>query len=141
LADISGAGRDLIGEIAEALKKDGLLEPDRNFENMSDLLDGFERTAGRLAEAVNTPPLDVQSLRDEWAKVRDEAHRISLPSPAILWTQWRELKQEAAAQDRSISEFSSAMAISAVRKLPGNARWLSRAIATSARRSGQVLGV
>jgi len=141
LADISGAGRDLIGEIAEALKKDGLLEPDRNFENMSDLLDGFERTAGRLAEAVNTPPLDVQSLRDEWAKVRVEAHKIKLPSPAILWTQWRELKQEAAAQERSISEFSTAMAISAVRKLPGNTRWLSRAIATSARRSGEVLGL
>src|SRR2546422_778250 len=39
LADVSGAGRDLIGEIAEALKKDGLLEPGRSFENVDQLLD------------------------------------------------------------------------------------------------------
>src|SRR5436190_17961458 len=50
LADISGAGRDLVGEIADALKKDGLLEPDRKFENVNELLDGLERTAGQLAE-------------------------------------------------------------------------------------------
>jgi hypothetical protein len=143
LADISGTGRDLIGEVAEALKKEGLLEPGRSFENVDQLLDGLERTAGQLAETVNTPPLDVAGLREEWAKLRAEAHTIplaNLPSPATLWNEWRELKQEAAAQDRSISEFSSAMAISAVRNLPSNARWLSRAIGTSARRSGQVLG-
>jgi hypothetical protein len=143
LADISGAGRELISEIADALKKDGLLEPGRNFDNVDQLLDGFERTAGQLAETVNTPPLDVASLREEWAKLRAEAHRIpltNLPSPVSLWNEWRELKQESAAQGRSISEFSSAMAISAVRKLPTNARWLSRAIGTSARRSGDVFG-
>src|SRR5882724_6364428 len=43
LADISGAGRDLIGEIAEALKKDGLLDPHRNFETVDQMLDGLER--------------------------------------------------------------------------------------------------
>src|SRR6185436_11817286 len=63
LADVSGAGRDLISEIAEALKKDGLLAPDRSFENVDQLLDGLERTAGQLVETVNTPPLDVASLR------------------------------------------------------------------------------
>src|SRR2546427_13259356 len=55
LADVSGAGRDLIGEIAEALKKDGLLEPGRSFEHVEQLLDGFERTAGQLPENGNTP--------------------------------------------------------------------------------------
>src|SRR2546425_598811 len=78
LADVSGAGRELIPEIAEALKKEGLLEPDHNFENVDQLLDGFERTAGRLAESVNTPPLDVASLREEWTKLRLEARRIPL---------------------------------------------------------------
>src|SRR6266849_149327 len=98
LADVSGAGRDLIAEIAEALKKDGLLEPGRSFENVDQLLDGFERTAGRLAESVNTPPLDVASLREEWTKLRSEARRIpfaNLPAAATLWSEWRDLKQEA----------------------------------------------
>lgn len=143
LADVSGAGRELIGEITEALKKDGLLEPGRSFENVDQLLDGLERTAGQLAETVNTPPLDVAGLREEWAKLRDGAQRIplsNLPSPAMLWSEWTELRKEAAAQERSVSDLSSAMAVSAVRKLPDNARWLSRAVRTSARRTGQVLG-
>src|SRR6185503_19853358 len=121
LADVSGAGRELIVEIAEALKKDGLLAPDRSFENVDQLLDGLERTAGQLAESVNTPPLDVAGLRQEWAKLRDEARRIpgaNLPAPAALWSEWRDLKQEAVAQERSVLELSSAMAVSAVRKLP-----------------------
>jgi len=140
LADISGAGRDLIGEISDALKKDGLLDPDRRFESVDQLLDGLERTAGQLAETVNTPPLDVAGLREEWAKLRDEGRRIPLPSPAMLRNEWRDLREEAAAQGRSVSELSSAMAISALRKLPDNARWLSRAVRTGARRTGQVLG-
>src|SRR5262249_11142572 len=68
LADVSGAGRELIAEIAEALKRDGLLDPNRSFENVDQILDGFERTTGQLAETFNTPPLDVASLREEWAK-------------------------------------------------------------------------
>jgi hypothetical protein len=142
LADLSGAGRDLIGEIAEALKNEGLLERGRSFENIDQLLDGMERTAGQLAETVNTPPLDLASLRQEWARLRAEAGRLPravVPSPAMLWNEWRELKQEAAAQERSVFELSSAMAISAVRKLPENARWLSNAAQISARRTGELL--
>src|SRR5688572_17112683 len=59
LADLAGAGRELIGEMAEALQSEGLLEQGREFHSVDQLLDGLERTAGRLTEAVNTPPLDV----------------------------------------------------------------------------------
>jgi hypothetical protein len=142
LADLSGAGRELIGEIAEALKQEKLLDPDAKFETVDQLLDGLERTAGRLAQTVNTPPLDVAGLRREWSDLRREASRIpraALPSLAALRGQWTALGREAAAQERSVFEISSAMAISAVRGLPENARWLSRAAGITARRTGQVL--
>ena len=95
LADVTGAGRDLIGEIGDALKKDGLLEPGSNFETVDQMLDGFERSAGRLAESVNTPPLDVTTLRQEWNQFRDEVRKIpvgNLPSPATIRGEWQELK-------------------------------------------------
>jgi hypothetical protein len=100
LADVSGAGRDLVGDIAQALKDEALLEPDRRFDTVDQLLDGLERTAGRLAETVNTPPLDIAGLRREWEQLRGEARRIpraALPSPAALRAQWQALRQEAAA--------------------------------------------
>lgn len=142
LADVSGAGRDLIGDIAQALEKEGLLEPGRKFESVDQLLDGLERTSGRLAASINTPPLDVPALAQEWAKFREEARtlpRASLPSPALLRAQWDGLKREAAAQERSIFQISSVMAMSAVRRLPENALWLSRAAQVSAVRTGQVM--
>jgi hypothetical protein len=144
LADVAGAGRDLINEIAVALEKDGLLEPGRRFESVDQLLDGLERTSGAMAETVNTPPLDVASLRQEWAKLRSgAAHlpKVSLPTGERLWSQWRELQREAAAQQRSVLELSSVMALATLRKLPGNALWLSNATITTVRRTGAVLGL
>jgi hypothetical protein len=142
LADVSGAGRDLVADIAETLKKEGLLEPEQRFENVDQMLDGFERTAGRLAEAVNTPPLDVETLRREWTALRTEVGQIPramLPSPSLLRSEWQELKQEAAAQERSVFELSTIMPVSAIRRLPENVRWLSRAAGIGARRTGQVV--
>jgi hypothetical protein len=141
LADLAGAGRELIGEMAEALQKEGLLEPGREFHSVDQLLDGLERTAGRLTETVNTPPLDVASLRAEWSAIRQEASRIpsgSLPLERVRG-QWRELQAESAAQGRSVLQLSSVMALAAVRELPENARWLSRAVQVGGRRAGEVL--
>ncbi len=142
VADLAGGGRDLIGEIAEALEADGLLERGRSYQNIDQLLDGLERTAGRMAETINTLPLDVVSLREEWGKIRGEASRIpraALPSVGQLFSQWKELKQEAQNQDRSVVELSSLMAIAAVRALPQNALWLSRVLRTGGWRAGEVL--
>ena len=94
LADVAGAGRELIEEVAEALQKERLLPPGHKFHTIDQLLGGLEGTAGRLTETVNTPPLDVASLRAEWAELRREASRF--PSAALpvdrLYSQWRELQ-------------------------------------------------
>jgi len=142
LSDLAGAGRDLIPEIAEALQQDGLLEPGRRFESLDQLLDGLEHSSARLAEAVNTPPLNASDLRAEWNKLREKAAQIPralFPPAALIRTQWAELRQESAAQNRSVLELSSILAVSAVRKLPNNVRWLSNAARCAGRRTGEVL--
>ena len=63
LADLSGAGRRLVGEIAAELQQEGLLDPATRFETVDQVLAGLEASAGRAAEAINTPPLDVAELR------------------------------------------------------------------------------
>jgi hypothetical protein len=142
VADLSGGGRMLIREIADSLKQEGLLEPDREFGTVDQILDGLERTSGRLAEAINTPPLDVAALRQEWTEIRQEARRIppsKLPSMERLWSSWRELRVEATAQQRTVFEMSSLLAVSAVGRVPENLRWLSRSARAAARRTGQVM--
>ena len=79
LADVAGFGRQLIPEIAESLKKEGLLAPDDSFATMDQLLAGLERSSGQLAESVNAPPLDVAGLREEWRKFVGEARQLPAP--------------------------------------------------------------
>jgi hypothetical protein len=141
LADAAGAGRELIEEITAALQKEGLIPFGHKFDTIDQLLDGLERTAGRLTETVNTPPLNVASLRAEWAELRREVSRLPQARLPVdrLYNQWRELQQEAAAQGRSVLQLSSVMALSAMRELPENARRLSRVAQVGGRRAGQVL--
>lgn len=63
LADICGMGRQVIPEIADALKAQGLLDKGAEFTTVDQMLDGLERTSARVAATINTPPLDVAGLR------------------------------------------------------------------------------
>jgi hypothetical protein len=141
LADVCGMGRHLIPEIADALKKQGLLDQDTQFTSMDEMLDGLERTSSRLAATINTPPLDVAGLRKEWAGIREEARTLqpsSLPSRETIGNVWSQLKAEAARQERSVFETSSMMAVSAVRSLPEGVRWLTASTKAGAVRTGEV---
>jgi len=142
LADLSGAGRHLIREISDALKKDGLLEPGARFETVDQMLDGLERGSGHLAATINTPPLDVAGLRKEWQAIQREFGSAipALPSPDSLNGLWRKMQREAAAQQRSVFAVSSLMALETMRNAPGQLRWFSRSAQTAARRAGQLLG-
>src|SRR6202030_3247195 len=83
LADLSGLGRRLIPEIAEALKAEGLLHEESQFESVDQLLDSLERTSSRLAQTINAPPIDVPRLRKEWTEIRLQARGlkpVDLPS-------------------------------------------------------------
>ena len=141
LADVCGMGRQLIPELTEALKAQGLLEADAQFTTVDQMLDGLERTTTHLASAVNTPPLDVKALRAEWDALREDARQLpqaSLPSWESISAVWTNLKAESVRQDRSIFETSSLLAISAARSLPGGVRWLSASARVGATRTGQL---
>jgi hypothetical protein len=129
LADVCGLGRHLIPEIAGALKADGLLDPDTPFTTIDQVLDGLERTSARMADTINTPPLDIAGLRHELAAIRDDARRIrpgALPSRQQIVSVWQELQRASIEQQRSVFQTSSLLALSATR--------------VGLARTGQVLG-
>ena len=142
LADLCGAGRQLIPEMAEALKEQGLLDKDTQFTSVDQMLDGLERTSSRLASTINTPPLDVPALRTEWEAIRKEARSIQpsgLPSGETIGAMWMELKSESARQNRSVFETSSMVALSSIRALPEQARWFYASARVGASRTGEII--
>jgi hypothetical protein len=142
LADVSGFGRQLIPDVAAALQKEGLLAADDTFGTMEQLLAGLERSSAQLAETVNTPPLDVSGLRNEWAKFVNEARQLpapQLPSADAVTRLWRDLRATAEREQRSVFEVSSLLAVAAVGELPERARVLSKAAAIVLTRGGAAL--
>src|SRR5580765_576298 len=96
LADASGTGRFLVREITASLKTEGLLEQEAEFNTVDEMLVGLETSAGRLAATVNTPPLDVKSLRQEWNALRDDLAKIpprQMPGAQALRNVWNEIQQ------------------------------------------------
>ncbi|HWB95059.1 MAG TPA: hypothetical protein VG672_00100 [Bryobacteraceae bacterium] len=143
LADATGSGRKLIQEISLALKEEGLLEPDANFETMEQVLDGLEKTSDHLASALNLPPVDVPSLRREWHQLRQELKTIppkKMPALGRVERVWRELQESARQQGRPVFVMSSLLAVSTLAQIPSNVLWLSRAARSAARRTSKVLG-
>jgi len=142
LADVCGAGRQLIPEIARALKERQLLDANTEFTSVDQLLDGLEKTSGQLAETINTPPLDVPALRREWDAIRTAARGLQpnrLPSRETLSSLWGQLRAESARQERSVFETSSMLAMSALRSVPDQARWLSSSARVGAMKTGHVI--
>ena len=143
LADVSGLGRQLIPEIADELKSQGLLDPATTFTALDEVLDGLERTSSHLAATINTPPLDVAGLRKDLHEIRTQTRKLkgaNLPSADAIGRSWTELKEEAARQQQSIFRTSSVMAISAARSFPVGVRWFSASVAAGAKRTGAVWG-
>jgi hypothetical protein len=142
LADLSGTGRHLIQEIAASLREAGLLDEDRKFASMDQLLDGLEKSAARMTDAFITPPLDIPSLRREWSELRKEVAGMrspSLPSGPSLRRRWIEMKREAARQGLSVFSLSSLMAVSAARRLPGGLVKVSKGVGIAGRKTGALL--
>jgi hypothetical protein len=143
LADVTGGGRRLIAEVAQALKEEGLLEGSGRFETMDQVLDGLERTTAHLAATLNLPPVKIENLRREWEQLKLELRTIppkNIPPLDRVEQVWRDLQKSAKEQRRSVFTLSSLMAVSAIGRLPASVLWLSRAARSASRRTGAVLG-
>ena len=141
LSDLSSTSRILVREISGCLVEKGLLERGIDFASIDQILDGLEKTSGRLAENLNTPPFEVGALRREWELLKREAAKMTprqMPSKEALATSWQELKGEAARQNCSVFELSSLLALSAVTQLPAKAVWFSQCTTAAARKTGSL---
>jgi hypothetical protein len=143
LGDLTRVSKRLFNEIADALKAEGLLEGDAQFESMEQLLDGLERTSTHLALTVNMPPIDVAGLRREWRQLRENLASLPgarLPSAGDVERAWANLRATASELRRPVLRVSEAMAMSTITAVPKRLQRLSRAGLVAAGTTGSVVG-
>jgi len=143
LADITAGGNALMLDIAQALKEEGLLDPETRFETMEQMLGGLEKTSSHLALTLNLPPVDVASLRRDWEGLKTALQSIppeKIPALDRLENTWRELQNSARDQNRTVLTVSTLMALSTIANVPANLVWLSKAARSAARRTTETVG-
>jgi len=143
LGDVTRVSQTVFSQIGDALKAEGLLATDAQFETMEQLLDGLERTSTHLAVTVNMPPLDVPGLRREWEQLRANLAILPparLPTAADVERAWNNLQTTSRELNQSVFSVSAAMSVSALSSVPGHLQWLSRAAVVAARTTGVVVG-
>lgn len=141
LADVSGAGRTLISEVAASLREEGLIAPDSQPGTVNQILDALEESAGRAAETINTPPLNVDELRKEWSAIQKSLQGLAperLPAVSRLEGYWRQLQRTARDERRSVFEIGALVALDTLTRLPDGFVWAGRSAGVAARRTGEV---
>lgn len=141
LADLSGAGRKLIDEIAESLRAEGLIPAESRPGTMNQILDALESSAGRAAETINTPPLNVKELRAEWQAIQTSLGGLAperLPAIHRLEANWAELERTARREGRSVFEIGALVALDTLTRLPNGFVWAGRTAGVAARKTGEV---
>jgi hypothetical protein len=112
-ADITGGTRTYLRVLAAELRRDGLLPEDADVTSVEQLLDTLEGSSGEVAESLDTPPLDVDSIRASWQRLRQRPSE--LPSRERIASLYGDLQQVAEAEGRSLRSVSSLVAAGAVR--------------------------
>jgi hypothetical protein len=80
--------------------------------SFEELLTALEGTSGVLADTVDAPPLNVDSVRTSWQELRRQA--ADLPDAEGLEKIFSDLQLAARREDRSVMEISSVVALGAV---------------------------
>jgi hypothetical protein len=120
VSDVAYGSQAYLKELAEELKKQGIIEPDSTISHAQDLLDAVGKASGVTASALDTPPLSVEGLKKVIDDTRQAVATIDptkvLPQ-AELVRLWNQMHEVANHEGVSVWEVSSAMTFFSLNKL------------------------
>jgi hypothetical protein len=111
-SDLIGGSKVYLQALVAELRDAGMLAHEEDVSSFDELLSALEGTSGVLADTVDVPPLNVQSVRTSWQELQRQA--ADLPDANDLEKIFAELQLAARREDRSILEISSVVALGAV---------------------------
>ncbi len=114
VSDVAYGSQTYLHELADELKRDGVISEDSTIDHASDLLSAVSKTSSVAASAFNTPPISLDGL---YETINETKLAVSQIDPAKVLPQaemermWNEMHQIASAENVSMFEVSSAMAL------------------------------
>jgi hypothetical protein len=120
LSDVAHGSNAFLKELAQELKNQGLIAEDSTINHADDLLRAVESASRQTADAMNTPPLSVDGLKDTIAQTRAAVAGVDptkLIPKAELKRMWDEMQAVARQEGVSLWTVSSAMTMHVLGKL------------------------
>lgn len=117
VSDIAYGTKTYLNELADELKRDGIISEDSTISSTADLLDAIGAASAETANAFDIPPLSVDGLRETIRKTTESVAKID---PAQLIPQseiakmWNGMQEIAEREDVTVFEVSSAMTMYAL---------------------------
>lgn len=120
VSDIAYGSQSYLKELAEELKREGVIDEDSTINHAGDLLDAVRQTTGAAATTFDTPPLSIEGLRESINQTTEAAGKLDptkiLPKSEINHL-WDEMRTIAAEENVSLFEVSSAMTLYSLDKV------------------------
>lgn len=114
VSDAAYGSKAYLKELADELRREGVIAPQSSIDNAGDLLDAVAKTAGVASVAFDTPPLSVDGLRETVENTLRSAREIDL-SDTLPRTEvermWSELRGLAEQENVSLLEVGGAVTL------------------------------
>ena len=118
--DLAYGSNAYLKELAEELKREGVIDDTSTVHHVSDLLDVLGRTSDRVGTGWENPPVDVEGFRQTVSEISREIERADpasvLPS-GEMQRLWDDLHDIAAASSLGVFQVGSAVTMHAMNRL------------------------
>lgn len=125
VSDVAYGSQEYLKELAAELKKEGVIAEHSTIDSTADLLAAIGNTAGKSADAFDTPPISVEGLRETIQQTRDAVAGVDparvVPMAEIDRT-WQEMRSMAEREGVSLFGLSSAVTLFTLNRVQTAAR-------------------
>lgn len=138
MSDVAYGSKTYLHELADELKREGIIAEDSSISNAADLLEAVGSASAQSADALDLPPVSVEGLRETIQRTRDSVAGIDprklIPQSEIdrLWT---DMQQMAVQEEVNFFEISSAMTMYTL----GHVNTVSKGALTTIRVTGDLV--
>ena len=120
VSDVAYGSKAYLQELAEELRKQGVIEEGAQINRIDDLLDAVAAASDKAATAFDTPPLSVEGLRETVRQTRAAVAEID-PSKVLperdLAALWNDMQKAARREGVSPFRVSGVMALGSLDKI------------------------
>jgi hypothetical protein len=125
VSDVAYGSQAYLSELADELKRDGVIDQNSTIHHVDDLLNAVANASNTTADAFNTPPLSVAGLRETVEQTREALKSIdpkSVIPQAELARVWDDMRTIANREGVSPLAISGAMTLFALSRMHTAAR-------------------